>query len=244
MDLLDELTNNVVIPIWNNKELGVIDQYFAQEADIRTTFLSGKGPLALKESVRQTFLAFPVFELKIEEIIQQDNRVTYKWNALCEHKGPILNIQATGKKLEFHGIVYAEINLERKLITQYHSFSNIPQTLYANIEPAVKEPFPIHVVLLEHENYEKEISDLLFSITKRTGVRLTRREVECLNFWLRGYSIKETARQLGGLSAKTIQVFRDNLRKKFNVSTYHALFDLMRKSGTLDLFLGNYSETK
>jgi DNA-binding CsgD family transcriptional regulator/predicted ester cyclase len=238
MNITDELTHKFVLPLWNKQNIEVIDQYISPNAEIHTTFLNGKGPEAMKESVRDTFKAFPVFEMVIEEIVQQGERVTYKWSASGEHKGKILNIEPTGKRLEFHGIVYGELDLDKKLITQYHSFSNIPQVLYASIIKTISEPFPSHVVLLDHENYEKEISDLLFSITKLTGVRLTRREAECLNCWLRGYSIKETARQLGNLSVKTVQVFRDNIRKKFMVTSYHQLFKKMQDTGALTLFLG------
>lgn len=238
MSTLERLTKNFVLPIWNNQKLEVIDQYIAPSADIRTTFLTGKGPAAMRESIIDTFSAFPVFEMNVEAIVQQGPLVTYKWSAFAEHRGCILNIKPTGKRLQFHGIVYGEIDLNNDLITQYHSFSNIPQILYSSVQQTVTEPFPTHVVLLDHENYEKEISDLLFTIAKITTVRLSRREAEALNFWLRGYSIKETARQLGGLSVKTIQVFRDNIRKKFNVTSYHQLFDMMQQTGILSLFLG------
>lgn len=235
---LENLTNKFVLPLWNDHKLEVIDTFIAKNADIHTTFLVGHGPDAMRQSIVETFNAFPVFELTVQAIIQQGSKVTYKWTAQAEHRGTILNIKPTNKRLEFHGIVYGELDLENEQIIQYHSFSNIPQILYANVEKTSTEPFPSHVVLLDHENYEKEISDLLFSITKLTGVRLSRREAECLNYWLKGYSIKETARQLGGLSVKTIQVFRDNIRKKFNVASYHALFELMQKTGVLALFLG------
>lgn len=233
----DELTRNFILPLWNEKKLEVIDKYFTPTADIRTTFLVGKGPVAFKESVKDTFSAFPDLTLALEEIVQQGNRVTYKWSACAEHKGAILNIEPTGKKLSFHGIVFGEII--DGLINQYHSFTNIPQVLYSSLEQSsTSSAFPSHTLLLNHENYDKEISDLLFFITKTTGARLTRREVECLNFWLKGYSIKETARQLGGLSVKTIQVFRDSIRKKFEVSSYRCLLELMRKTGILPLFVG------
>lgn len=236
-NMIDELTHQFVLPLWNEQNLNVIDRYVAPNADIRTTFLSGCGPSAMKQSIEDTFKAFPIFKLSLEEIIQQNNQVTFKWFADVKHEGTILNIKPTGNEMQFHGIVFGEIN--EGLITQYHSFSNIPQVLYSNIQPLVSERFPTHVVLLDHENYEKEISELLFLITKFTGVRLTRREAECLNFWFRGYSIKETAKQLGGLSSRTIQVFRDKIRAKFNVRNFQALIKLAEETGILSFFLKN-----
>lgn len=234
---IEELTQKFVLPLWNQQDLSQIEKYVAPDADIHTTFLTGKGPAAMRESIVETFKAFPVFSVKIEEIIQQGSKVTYKWLVEAEHHGSILNIKPTHKKMHFHGLVYGELDLEKKLITQYHSFSNIPQVLYAHIDQTHTEAFPTHGVLLDHENYEKETTDVLFKITKITGVRLTRRETQCLNFWLRGYSIKATARQLGGLSVKTIQVFRDNIRKKFNVASFQELFNVTQQNGVLSLFI-------
>ncbi len=234
-NLIEEFRSHLILPLWRDRDLAVIDKYFVKNAEIRTTFLTGKGPNALKESIQETFYAFPVFDLTLEELVQQNNQITYKWSARAEHNGTILNIKPTGKEMRFHGIVYGEI--KGKMITRYHSFSNIPQILYSHLDQALLNQFPQQTLLLNHENYEKELSQILFSIAKVTGACLTRREVEALNFWVRGYSIKETARQLGGLSAKTIQVFRNNIRKKFAVPSYRKLFDLLQKNGLLSLFL-------
>ena len=43
----EELTNNLILPVWNERNLDVIDKFFSPNADIRTTFLVGKGPAAL-----------------------------------------------------------------------------------------------------------------------------------------------------------------------------------------------------
>lgn len=78
MTILEELSNHFVKPLWNEQALEVIDNFIAPHADIRTTFVVGKGPAAMKESVVDTFKAFPVFEMNIEAIIQQGSKVTYK----------------------------------------------------------------------------------------------------------------------------------------------------------------------
>ncbi len=235
LNIIEELTQNLILPLWNDKNLDVIDKYFALTADIRTTFLAGKGPEAIKESIQDTFKAFPIFELTIDEITQQENKLTFTWSAIATHQGTILNIKPTGKKMQFHGIVFGK--LENRLIVKYHSHSNIPQVLYSNIEQPSATAFPSKSVLLDHENYEKELSDLLFTIAKSTGARLSRRELECLNLWVKGYSIKETAKQLGGLSAKTIQVFRNNIRRKFKVTSHRNLLNLLQESGILSMFV-------
>jgi DNA-binding CsgD family transcriptional regulator/predicted ester cyclase len=234
--ITEELTKNFILPLWNDRKLELIERYVASNTEIHTTFIKGIGPSILRKSVEETFIAFPNFKLTLEEIIQQNEGVTYKWSAVGEHRGNILNIPPTGKMMAFHGIAFGLV--KSGMITQYHSFSNISQTLYSHLgTTANKQLFPPETVLLDHENYEKEITDIIFTLVKSANVRLTRREVECLYFWLKGYSIKETARQLGDLSSKTIQVFRDKIRKKFEVTSYRNLVDLLQKKGLLVLFL-------
>ncbi len=43
-------------------------------------------------------------------------------------------------------------------------------------------------------------SDIQVEVRKLTDISLTRREIECLCYWLRGCSIKESAKNIGGLS--------------------------------------------
>lgn len=235
VSLASNLTQNLILPIWKDRNLAVIDHYFSKDAEVRTTFLSGTGPDAIKQSISDTFKAFPNFQLKLNDIVEQNNKLTFIWSAIADHKGDILNIKPTGKTLQFHGIVFGEI--EKGLIVKYDSHSNIPQVLYNSIQESKNTTFTTRSTLLHHENYEKELSEVLFLIAKLTGVRLSCRELESLNLWVKGYSIKETARQLGGLSAKTVQVFRNNIRKKFNVSSYQQLIDLLQEHRLLSLFI-------
>ena len=57
-----------------------------------TTFLIGKGPEAVKQSVNDTFKAFPEFQLTIEDAIEKTGTLIYKWRAEVKHEGCILNI--------------------------------------------------------------------------------------------------------------------------------------------------------
>ena len=244
-DLIQLLNHRLMIPVWKNRDLSVLDHICSPDIDVRTTFYTGRGLDAAKTSVQQLFDAFPQFDLQVEDIFQQDNRITYKWSAKALHQGTILNIPPTGKTLTFHGIAFLE--MEGNMAVKYHSFSNMPQILYAasitalptvasNPTELMNPQFPSYTLLLDHENYDKEISELLFLIAEKMNARLTRRELECLNFWVKGYSIKDTARQLGGLSVKTIQTFRDNIRKKCQVTSYRELLQKLKQTGLLTIF--------
>lgn len=213
------ITNQLILPLWKERSLEVIDHFFCPTAEIQTTFLSGRGPDILKRSAIDTFTAFPYFQLTIEDIIQIDSQLIYKWHAEAKHAGSIMGIPKTEQLVHFKGIVCGTI--EDGLISKYHDFSNIIQVLRSTYETSILDP-QLH---------------LKTELRKLTALPLTRREIQCLSFWLRGCSIKETAKQMGGLSARTIQTYRENIKKKFNVYSFQKIFSTIQQSGIMPLFL-------
>ncbi len=77
----------------------------------------------------------------------------------------------------------------------------------------------------------------MLAIRTITHQKLTRREIECLSLWLHGFSIKETARLLDDISIRTVQTFRENIKKKLQVKTYQQLFEQIQKLGLMTFFL-------
>jgi DNA-binding CsgD family transcriptional regulator/predicted ester cyclase len=213
----EEIAAEFLLPLWNEKSIEIIDDFVAPTADIKTTFFSGQGPGILRQNVQYTLNAFSSFELKMDEIIPHHDKCIFKWSGTAIHTGPVFNIQPTGKKIVFSEIVSGEI--QGNSIVSYHSFSDIPRIL------AHTDPMPLNI------NYA------INTIKVMTGKRLTTREVECLHLWFKGFSIKDTARTLGGLSHRTVQSFRENIKRKLNVETYQQLYSLIQKSGIMPIFL-------
>jgi DNA-binding CsgD family transcriptional regulator/predicted ester cyclase len=225
----DVLTKEFVLPLWNERKIQVIDRFIAPDADIQTTFLSGRGPRALKLNAEETFNAFSSLEVTIDHVIQRGPKLIYQWQARAIHTGPLFNTPASDKIIHFAGVTLAEV--QEELITQYHSFTNIPQVLAANQRLIYsKEPS-------NNEYFDRE--HLIAVVKNATGKRLTLREIECLSFWLKGFSIKSTAKILGGLSCRTIQTFRENIKRKLNVETYQQLFGVIQECGIMPIFLEN-----
>lgn len=225
--MLTDITNQFVLPLWNEKALEVVDCFVSPSADIQTTFLSGQGPKALKDYVKQIFNAFSAFEFMIQETLELDNQLIYKWRGNAIHSGPVLNIAPKGEKIVFSGIISVE--MMEGVITSYHSFSDIPRVINdANIIP-ITEQFPYLF------SFDKE--DVITVLKNMTGRRLTNREVECLSLWMKGFSIKDTAKLLGDLSCRTVQTFRENIKRKLNVDTYQQLFSLIQNSGKMSVLV-------
>jgi len=213
----EELAREFLLPLWNERSMDVIDNFVAPTADIKTTFFIGQGPSTLRKNVQYIFNAFSFFELEIDEIIHYNDKYIFKWSGSALHTGPILNIQPTGKNIRFSEIVSGEI--KENSIVSYHSFSDIPR------------------VLAQADNLPLDTGQVITTIKVITGKRLTIREVECLHLWFKGFSIKDTARTLGGLSNRTVQSFRENIKRKLNVETYQELCSLIQKSGIMPFFL-------
>ena len=213
----EELTTQFLLPLWNDRTLDVIDTFVSPKADIKTTFVIGKGPSALKQNVKTIFSAFSALELTIKEAIQYENQFIYKWTGTALHTGPVLNIKPTGKKIIFTEIISGAI-VDESIVT-YHSFSDIPRVLASTI------PLPL------------DRSNAMSSIRMLTGRRLTRREIEALSFWLKGFSIKDSAKAMGGLSKRTVQTFRENIKRKLHVETFQELFSFIQACGIMPLFL-------
>ena len=230
-EFLSYINENLLIPVWKDRNLSVVDKFCTPNIDVHTTFLHGTGIQAVHDSFAMLFKAFQVFNLKIEELLEYNKRITYKWSAYAEQTEPILHFPIATQPLYFNGIVFLEFN-DQGLATKYHSFSNIPQVLQTALFGEKSGDYNKTI-----ENVAVEWSELLFIVAKYTHKNLTYREIECLYYWVYGYSIKETARKLGGLSGKTVQVYRDNIRKKFNNINYHELISLLHQTCFLLQFL-------
>lgn len=217
----DFFINHFMLPLWNKKSLEVIDTFVAATAHIQTSFFSGVGPEILKKSAQDTFQAFPTLDLRIEAVFQMDAFFIYQWQASALHEGSIIGIPKTGLEMFFNGILLCE--MRHGLIVRYESFSNISQVLRNHYETFRLDP-------QTHVSTE---------LRKLTNFPLTKREVECLSLWLKGCSIKETARQMGGLSARTVQTYRENIKKKFNIFSFQKIFCSIQKIGIMPLFLEN-----
>ena len=165
-------------------------------------------------------------DFHIDTFIQQGNQYIYHWTGkgICVETEEEFSIDKGTP--QFSGIISVEV--QDNLVVRYNSYCNI-QSTHKSSQILAKKITPT----LSDDEMELIIS----TIRKITGRRLTKREVECLNLWLKGFSIKETARFLGGLSGRTVQTFRENIKRKMNVETYRQLFIFAQKSGIISMLL-------
>jgi DNA-binding CsgD family transcriptional regulator len=217
-----DITHKFLLPLWNDKSLEVVDDFLSPDAAVRTTFLSGVGPAIVKKNVSDTFKAFSNFEIKINEFVQQNNKLVYQWQAKGRHEGTILGIQGKGREAHFAGIGCGEIKNDK--IMEYQIFSNIPQVLHNLYTENTAESLTSPQFLIEE-------------LSRFTDSPLTRRELECLSHWLNGCTIKESAKRMGDISTRTIQTYREHIKGKFGIHSYQQLFGIVQQSGVLHIML-------
>lgn len=214
-------------PLWNQQDLPLIDTYVLPTAEIHTTLLSGSGPSILKEKVRKTFETFSHFSLTVIEFNYTDNEIIYKWRGEGRHTGADWPSQPSGARLHFSGISAAQ--LEEGMISRFMSFSDFPKVL--------GQATPTHQASNSPLSLGFDWKPIMLAIRALTHQKLTRREIECLRLWLNGFSIKETARTLDGISIRTVQTFRENIKKKLGVKTYQQLFQAIHAWDLMPFFL-------
>lgn len=282
------LTQNLIIPLFHEKSLDVIDQFFTEEVDVKTSFIMGKGPEILKQSLQNTFEIFSNLHVIINDATQEGNKYTYQWQAMGLHAGAFKGVLPTRKNIIFSGVVCGE--MQGKYITKYHSFSNVYQVLQsldclravqaANASSVLENTLHLagngqlrtlntaslnaHLLQaasldvgyswqldttedLEELHDQSKVSligsakfkgnsalaDIYHKLKKLTRFPLTLREFECLGTWIKGCSIKESARRMGGLSERTIQTYRESIKKKFGVCSYQQVLYIIKNNGLL-----------
>lgn len=215
-----DLIQRFTLPIWNQQKLDLIDTYMASDALVNTTFLCGTGPQALKDSYLSTFNGLSEISIKTTELMNTEDRVIYTWHCKASHTKNLFGLRATQAPVSFQGITL--IQLHHGLITEFISYSDLLRVI---------------IKLPKQLNSENLMNHIIQTIRETMGVKMTKREIECLELWLKGCSIKQTARSLGGLSTRTIQTFRENIKRKLNVSSYQKLLALMHEMGLLTILL-------
>ena len=88
---------------WNKQNMAVYDEYFSTGLVVHNP----DGDLnneQYKGLCQAYFAAFPDLHITTDEIIAEGDKVTKVWTANCTHKGELMKIPATGKRIRVKGI--------------------------------------------------------------------------------------------------------------------------------------------
>jgi steroid delta-isomerase-like uncharacterized protein len=109
------LARRVMDELWTKGNLAAIDQLYSDNCvfhdlgspeDIR-------GHEGLKQFARMWRTALPDLQCKAEDVLAEGDEVAIRWVAQGTHKGDLMGIAPTGKKVTFRGIQMQRISKGR-----------------------------------------------------------------------------------------------------------------------------------
>jgi steroid delta-isomerase-like uncharacterized protein len=68
------------------------------------------GPEAAAKSMRRYLVGIPDFQIQCEDILTQDDRVSFYWTARGTHRGSLMNIPATGRSVSVRGATFLTVH--------------------------------------------------------------------------------------------------------------------------------------
>jgi len=99
------IARRIVQEIWNKGNLELSDKIIAPDyTDKVAGDGSPVGPDGFKKAVVGIRSAFPDFNITIDDMISEGGKVALAWTFTGTHKGELMGIAPTDKKVEFDGI--------------------------------------------------------------------------------------------------------------------------------------------
>ena len=91
--------------VFHKKNVKAVDEFLAPNAvDHSLPPGTPQGREGVKQLLSMYMTAFPDMEMKAEDMIAEGDRLVSRWTATGTHKGPLMGIAPTGKRITISGI--------------------------------------------------------------------------------------------------------------------------------------------
>lgn len=110
-----EMTNEEIVRtacqvVWTDGDLSRIGEFYAEDFQANYPITNwGKGLEGLKQLAIDQRAAFPDYRERIDELIDAGNRIIVRLTIRGTHKGPLPNLPATGRSIEFSDVTICRI---------------------------------------------------------------------------------------------------------------------------------------
>lgn len=94
--------------IWVAGGEAVVDQLLSSDS---IGWMEGRtitGPTDFKDARRTLLHVFPDLSIRVEDVIEQDDKVAVRWTASATHRGEGLGMPPTNRKVAFRGMTWLE----------------------------------------------------------------------------------------------------------------------------------------
>ena len=107
-----ELMRRWFAEVWNEGRAEAIDEMFAADGVARGLGEAGaevRGPAAFRSYFAKLRGAFPEFEVTVEDVIAEGDKVAARWSAKMMHRGDDLGVAASGRQVAVTGMSFIRI---------------------------------------------------------------------------------------------------------------------------------------
>lgn len=103
----EQLARRWIEEIWNQRNDDIVRERFHPQG---VAHLEGPadvhGPEQMLAQFRMILDAFPDFRVVIDDLISSGEDVAFRWSATGTHRGALLDIAPTGRKVAFSGMTW------------------------------------------------------------------------------------------------------------------------------------------
>jgi len=97
--------------LWTDGDLDLVDELVAPTCQVRDPLFGGcVGPAGLRDHIREMRGAFPDLSFTCEALLAEaGQQLALTWSATGTHRGPLLGILATGRRIELTGLLLLRV---------------------------------------------------------------------------------------------------------------------------------------
>ena len=106
--------------ILNKQDLSIIDEVVSPDYVYHDPHNPLNGPEELKKGMSAYFTAGPDLEFTVEEMIAMGDLVAKRWKGVFTHKGELMGVPPTGKKVTFTGMSFGRF-ADGKLVEEWEA---------------------------------------------------------------------------------------------------------------------------
>ncbi len=137
---LKELTRTYIDQVWNQGKLDLIDQLVAPGCLTHDPAAPGgvlTGPEGLKQLVSMYRTAFPDTKFALQDLVEEGDKVAARISASGTHKGALMGIEPTGKRVSISGIVITQFR-DGKQVESWSSYDQLGMLQQLGVAPALQ----------------------------------------------------------------------------------------------------------
>jgi steroid delta-isomerase-like uncharacterized protein len=121
---------------WNKQNIAAFDEYFSTDLIVHSPD-GDQNYEQYKGLCQAYFSAFPDLHITTDEIVAEADKVTKIWTANSTHKGELMGIPATGKRIKVKGIEVFRI-VDGKIAEIWAVMDNLGMMQQLGVIPAME----------------------------------------------------------------------------------------------------------